>query len=333
LTAAPIGMRILVFGAGAVGGHLAARLALGGHDVCAYVRGPAAAAIARDGLVLRAGEQEWRAPVKAATRPRDVPAPDLVLVTLKAHALPAARAELMNAAGSRAPILFAANGLPWWYGIGATGALRGFRAESLDPGGALAAAIAPARLLGGVVYSANVVEAPGVVRHVSLGLNRLVIGAPAGAADVTALAASLGVGGLDIEPTDDIRAAVWNKLFLNVAFNPVAMLTGARFGVLLDDAGIRELAMTMLEEAMAIAVAAGVTVPRGLAGRLLDPGQPGREHKASMLQDLEAGRRTELDAVLGAVVALARTLGVAVPTLETVLAVAAARASRSGLQG
>jgi 2-dehydropantoate 2-reductase len=312
-------VRICVFGAGAVGGHLAARFAAAGHEVSVVARGGHLAAMRTQGVKLLHGEEV----IAGRVRTEDIGPQDAVFVTLKANALGsfAAAAPLL---GRDAPVVFAQNGIPWWYAESL---------GSLDPGGRLKRAIARERVVGGVVYSANEVLEPGVIRNRVPGNNMLVIGdadnrnPPA----VRQLREVLESSGMSSPRPEDIRQAVWAKLVQNIGNSSLCLLTQSTIAAVLADPDLRKLSDAMKAEAVAIADGLGIDIARAP----LRPGgghaAGGLAHKPSMLQDYERGRPMEIEAQFMAPLALARTAGVPTPTLGALLHLAAEKAASKGL--
>lgn len=326
-------MRICVFGAGAVGGHLAAKLAAAGHDVSVVARGPNLEAIRARGIVLHSGERKIAARVRASDRPADLGAQDAVLVTTKATALPALAAGAAPLSGPDTLFAFVQNGIPWWYAQGLSPSRpKPPDLSRLDPGGALARALAPEQVVGGVVYSSNNLAEPGVVHNFTAGQNMLVLGAPDDRSDarIAALRAALGADDMHSPPASDIRASVWHKLLSNLA-SSLCVPLGEPLRALQEDPMLRETRERLMAEGRAIALAHGVAVdeaPKRPAG----PPVPAlAQHKPSMLQDYELGRPMEVEAMLATPRAFARAAGVPAPTLDTVAAIVARLARAKGL--
>ena len=325
-------MKICVFGAGAVGGHFAAQLAASGHEVSVIARGAHLEAIRRNGLTLLKGERRIVGKVKAAQDPREIGAVDFVLVTLKATSLREFAERAAPLLGKETAVVFAQNGIPWWYAHGISAARsRTPDLGVLDPEGKLALAIAPERVIGSVVYSANEVVAPGVVQSNAPLRNVLVLGEPDDRPTprVQALAAALEKSEIQAPIETDIRRTVWAKLAINLWSSSIGVVTEGTVKENLADPGLAELRPRMQAEARAIAAAHGVNVE----GAPLPPPPPagGPQHKTSMLQDYEQGRPMEVDAILMAPLWFARAANVPVPTLEAVIALAAHKARRKGL--
>lgn len=325
-------MKICVFGAGAVGGHFAAQLAASGHEVSVIARGAHLEAIRRNGLTLLKGERRILGKVKASQDPREIGPVDFVLVTLKATSLPEFASRASPLLGRETAVVFAQNGIPWWYAQGISAARsRTPDLRLLDPEGKLTRAIAPERVIGSVVYSANEVVAPGVVQSNAPLRNVLVLGEPHDRPTprVQALAAALEKSEIQAPIETDIRRTVWAKLAINLWSSSIGVVTEGSVKENLADPALAELRPRMQAEARAIAAAHGVNVE----GAPLPPPPPsgGPQHKTSMLQDYEQGRPMEVDAILMAPLRFARAANVLAPTLEAVIALAAHKARKKGL--
>jgi 2-dehydropantoate 2-reductase len=313
-------MRVCVFGAGAIGGYLAAKLAAAGKvDLSLVARGAHLDAIRADGLRLIEGGTQSVQRIAASAEPRDFGVQDTVILALKAHSVPAVLDAIVPLLGADTSVVTMQNGVPWWYFHRHGGALTGTRIEAVDPDGRIWERIGPERAIGCVVYPAAEVEAPGVIRHVDG--NRFSLGEPSGERSerVARLAAELIAARLQAPIRTDIRGEIWVKLWGNLSFNPISALTGATLEEIVADSGTRAVARTMMVEAQAIAEALGVRFPIGVDQRIEGAGKVGA-HKTSMLQDLERGRPMEIDALVTAVQELARLVGVASPTIDAVLA-------------
>ena len=323
-------MRICVFGAGAIGGLMASRLAGGGAQVSVVARGAHLQAICATGLVVRdaAGATVTTHPA-ASDDPAALGVQDAVIVAVKAPALPSVASSIAPLLGPETAVVFAMNGIPWWYFHAHGGALDGRRLPLLDPGGTLEAAVGFERTLGGVVYSFAEVIAPGVVQTGDAP-SRLVIGRLDGAASPAAdrVAAALIAGGFGAEVTPHIRRPIWSKLLGNLGSGPFAVLTGLPVGPALTSPALDQAAIRVLDEVAAIARAAGIDPGDALASL---PGLRRSQHRPSMLQDLDAGRPMEIDSLYTVPLAIAAELGVAAPTLELLAALVAGRARAAGL--
>jgi 2-dehydropantoate 2-reductase len=316
-------MKICVYGAGAVGGHIAARLAAAGSEVCVVARGEHLAAIRRSGLKLIRGDETIVSRISASDKTADLGPQDFVLVALKASVLGAFAGACAPLLGPRTAVAFVQNGIPWWYAR---------EIERLDPGGRLARAVAAERILGGVAYSANDVVEPGVVLNHVPDSNMIVIGA-AGKEDgrSEALRSLLEKAGISSPPVEDIRQAIWSKLAVNLGTSTLCTITGANIAEVRSNPRLAELAARLGAEGRAIAGALGVAIERA-------PQRPGGgqssgmiQHKPSMLQDYERGRPMEIDAQIMAPLALARQKGVPTPTLDLAAALVAYKAAAKGL--
>jgi 2-dehydropantoate 2-reductase len=307
-------LRFAVLGAGSIGAFIGARLADAGHDVTLVARGANLEALRANGVRVREADGgELIARPVCTDRVDAIGDADFVLVTVKAHRLPGVAPDLDAAARPDAGLAFAQNGLPWWYSIP-----RAPRLESLDPGGLIASHIGPGRAIGCVVYISASLAAPGVVEHGEG--TRVTLGEPDGSRSegVEALAGALSGAGLRVGVTSRILHEVWVKLLGNATLNPVSVLTRATVGGMLRGPGGRELIRGLMEEVLAVARASGVEVRISL-DRRLDGAAAVGAHRTSMLQDWEAGRDLEIDALLGAVVELGERLEVPLPRLRTVL--------------
>ena len=310
--------RICIFGAGAIGGYVGARVAMAGEaDVSLVARGPHLAAMQRHGLVLKQdGETKVVHPV-VTDDPRHLGPQDFIILTLKAHALTSVVEALQPLVGPHTAILFAQNGIPWWYFYKSGGPFDGHRLQSVDPGGAIWNRIGPERALGSVVWQAAEIEAPGVISH-HYG-DRMPIGEPSGerTARVQTLSRLLTAAGIKSQIKPNLRNEIWLKLWGNLSFNPVSVLTQGTLVELASHAGTRRVIRQMMQEAGDVAQMLDVTFPVGVDERIDMAAKVGA-HRTSMLQDVEAGRPTELDALLGVVIELAALVGRPVPALQMV---------------
>ncbi|HEU4350805.1 MAG TPA: 2-dehydropantoate 2-reductase [Burkholderiales bacterium] len=323
-------MRICVFGAGAVGGHIAAKLAAAGHDVSVVARGAHLEAMRAKGITLIHGADTIRGRVRTA----DPGLQDFVFVTLKANALGAFADAAQQLVGEETAVVFAQNGIPWWYGIGLSKDRPAPPDLSrLDPQRKLKALLRTRQVIGCVVYSANEVREPGVIVNNVPGNNMLIVGQADDreSEKVLALRRILTDSDLYSPPTQDIRSSVWAKLVQNLSTAALCTLLGATVKDVRGDAALAELSTRLAAEARAIAAAHGIDPERA-------PTRPGGgqssgaiSHKPSMLQDYERGRPMEIEALLVAPLAFARAARVAAPTLETVVPLVVFRASAEGL--
>ena len=310
--------KICIFGAGAIGGYVGARLAMKGEaDVSLVARGPHLAAMQANGLTLKqAGETHVVHP-QVTDDPKSLGPQDYIILTLKAHGLAGVIDALQPLIGKDTAILFAQNGIPWWYFHGVGGRFEGTRLESVDPGGEIWQRIGPERALGSVVWQAAEIEAPGVIAH-HYG-ERMPIGEPNGEKTGRAVRLSqlLTSAGIKSPVRPNLRNEIWLKLWGNLSFNPVSVLTLGTLEALATDPGTHRVIRAMMEEARAVAEALGVQFPVSAEERIAMAAQVGA-HRTSMLQDVEAGRPTELDALLGVVLELARLVEIDTPSLQLV---------------
>lgn len=313
-------MKVCIFGAGAVGGHAAARLiAAGKAEVSIVARGAHLEAIRAKGLALDTdGQRIGGQPAVATDAPSTLPPQDLVVVTLKAPSLPAIAGDLKKLLAPDAAALFVNNGIPWWWNAGIdeeAGSLK-----LLDPDGKLWRELGPDSVLGGVVYSANAINAPGVITH-SVG-NKWIIGEPGGGISPRAEEAAtlFQASGLNATVSEDIRRDIWEKLTLNIAANPLAALSRLTLGRWHDAPGLTELGAAMVAELLEVARAMGWDFTGQIDPAQAVPARPGRPGgRPSMLQDVEAGRPMEVEAIVGQVQAFGRDAGVATPAIDVVL--------------
>ena len=325
-------MKICIFGAGAIGGYMGAKLAAAGADVSLVARGPHLRAMQERGLTLIEEGERRTVAVRAAEDPAALGLQDYVVVTLKAHSVPPVVARMQPLIGPETTIVSGVNGVPWWYFHKIGGPLEGTRLQSVDPGDAQWRGFGPDRVLGCVVYPAAEVEEPGIIRHIEG--NRFSLGEPDGSKSDRAerLSAALTSAGLKAPVRPRIRDEIWVKLWGNLSFNPISALTHATLDVLCTDPGTRGVARAMMLEAQTIAEALGVRFPIDV-DRRIEGGAAVGAHRTSMLQDLDAGRPMEIDALVGAVQELGRLTGTATPTIDTVLALVRLRARVAGLYG
>ncbi len=321
-------MRIGIFGAGAIGGYLAARLAAHA-EVTVVARGPHLAAMQAHGIELRTAEGTIHAHPRIAASAAEAGVQDYVIVTLKAHALPAAAADIARMMTPESALVTGVNGIPYWYFHGLSGPYDGRIVQSVDPGGELSRIIPPARAIGCVVYPAAEVTAPGVITH-TYG-DRFSLGEPSGERTkrVEALSKLFIAAGLKAPIRPKIRDEIWVKLWGNLCFNPLSALTGATLDIITTRPDLRAICRAMMAEAQAVAEALGTSFAISLEKRLDGAAEVG-VHKTSMLQDLERGRPMEIDALLGAVVELGQLTDQAMPICETILATIRERARTAG---
>ena len=312
-------MKIAILGAGAIGGFLGARLARADVDVVLIARGPHLAAMRESGLRVIESGGEWAVPVKATDDFAAMREVDAVFVTLKAHSLPPVAERVAANLGAKTAVVSAQNGIPWWYFQRHGGELEGIHLETVDPGGAVARAIDPDRVIGCVVYPATSLVSPGVVRHVEG--DRFSLGELDGtqSARCSELSALLVNAGLKAPVQPRIRNELWLKLLGNAVFNPLSALTRATLREIAQSPFVAPVVRGAMEEVDRVARHLGVEIPVSIDQRIKGAARVG-DHKTSMLQDLEAGRPMEIDALTGSVVELGDRLGIPVPHLRTLYA-------------
>jgi 2-dehydropantoate 2-reductase len=306
-------MRFAVLGAGAIGGYVGAALARGGAEVTLIARGAHLQAMQRSGVQVRSPRGDFTAHPRATDDMAAVSDSEVVFVALKAYSLAAIAPRLGSLLAPDAAVIWAQNGIPWWYfqSLADAPALTGL--DSVDPGGTIASSIDPRHNVGCVVYCSTEIIEPGVIRHVEG--TRFTIGEPDGSDSTRCrqISAAFAAGGLraPVEPSR-LRDEIWLKLVGNVAFNPITALTGATMAELGSVPETLELVRAIFAESAAVAARLGVTFPVSL-DRRLEAALAVGDHKTSMLQDLEAGKRLEYACMTGAVVELARQLQIDVP--------------------
>ena len=323
-------MKIAIFGAGAIGGLLGVKLAAAGADVTFIARGPHLAAMQANGVTLKSGEETIVVRPRCIADAAEAGVQDYVVVTLKAHSLPSAAADIAKMMGPETALVTGINGVPYWYFYGLEGPWRDRRVESVDPGGKLWDILPPAQTIGSVVYPAAEVIAPGVIEH-TYG-DRFSLGEPDGSRSprVEALSKAMIAAGLKAPVRPKIRDEIWIKLWGNLAFNPLSALTLSTLDRLAGRPELRETARAMMLEAKTVAEALGVRFAIDVEKRIDGAAEVG-EHKTSMLQDLERGRPMEIDALLGAVVELGAVVDQPMPICRTVLSLLRERARQAQL--
>ncbi|TCM84970.1 2-dehydropantoate 2-reductase [Rhodovulum steppense] len=325
-------MKICVFGAGAIGGYMGAKLAQAGAEVSLVARGPHLAAMQENGLRLIEEESgtDVTVPVTASDNAADLGPQDYVVITLKAHSVPPVVDRMQPLIGENTTIVWGVNGVPWWYFHKVGGLYEGTRLATLDPGDVQWNGFGPDRMLGCVVYPAAEVIEPGVVKHIEG--NRFSLGEPDGSKSERAqtLSKALSEAGLRAPVRPKLRDEIWVKLWGNLSFNPISALTHATLDVLCTDPGTREVARNMMLEAQEIAEKLGVKFPVNVDKRI-EGGAAVGAHRTSMLQDLTMGRPMEIDALVGSVQELGRVTGTPTPTIDAVLALVTLRARVAGL--
>ncbi len=324
-------MKICVFGAGAIGGNFAARLADAGNEVSVVARGAHLEAIKARGLTLIAGDRKIVAKVKASDKPADLGRQDIVISTLKANGLPALAETVAPLLGPETGVVFAQNGIPWWYGRGLNGRPAAPDLSRLDPGAALAKAVGYERALGGAITSPNHVVEPGVVNNEQPDRNTLWVGEidDSQTPRVEALRKALIAAGIGSPSSKDIRYDIWHKLMANLTGSTVALILG-QASLVQKTPIVNAMCRRAHAEALAVAAAHGVTLDDSPEVRY-GPKRVYFDHRPSILQDYDLGRPMEVEAIVRAPVAFARSAGVPTPTLDAIEAFVVSMAEAKGL--
>jgi len=315
-------MKVCIYGAGAIGGLIGSRLAAAGKcTVSAVARGATLDALREHGFRLRESQQEggslWSAPVNASDDPKALGVQDVVVIAVKGPALSAVAQTIAPLLGPDTVVLPAMNGVPWWFGKGVP-ALEAAPLQSIDPGGRIASAIASEHVVGCVVHASASTPQPGLVEH-KMGRG-LIVGEPAGgeSARTRRLAGLLTQAGFQVTVSPDIRRDIWYKLWGNLTMNPVSAITGATIDRVLDDPLVLEFCSAAMREAAAIGARIGCAIAQSPEDRHAVTRKLGA-FKSSMLQDVEASRTIELDAIVGVVREMAQRLGIATPNIDVLL--------------
>jgi 2-dehydropantoate 2-reductase len=320
-------MRICIFGAGAVGSYFAVRLALAGHDVSCVMRGRHLEAVKAKGLALRVGEAAFTADVKASDDPAALGPQDVVVSTLKATGLGALATGLRPLLRDDTAVVFAQNGIPWWYDLGLPAGDPPPDLAFLDPGGCLRAAIPMQRIIGGVIFSSNEVVAPGIVENLSPDRNMLLVGEcdDRQSERIVRLRAALNDASIASPAVPRIRETIWSKLLTNMSMSVLCLLTGQTASAVRDDPALRDVVPRLLDEANSIGQSCFPDVKR------VTRTGPAPDHKPSILQDYELGRAMEIDVLVRAPAAFARAAGLSTPMLDLMAALAIRQARDKGL--
>ncbi len=306
-------MKFAVAGAGAIGAFVGAKMARAGYDVTLFARGAHCRAMQERGVRVLSAEGDFEVRPRVADTLDAVGRVDVVFLAVKAHSLPALAPQLPVLFGPETTVVSMQNGIPWWYFTGTE------RLETLDPGGVVSAAIEARRVVGSIVYLSTEIAGPGVIRHNES--TRITLGEPDGTRSerCRAISEALIRSGLKAPVTTHIRQEIWVKLMGNMAFNPISALTGATLVRIARHPEASQLVRAIMAETEAVAHKLGIEMPITIDQRIAGAEKVG-EHKTSMLQDLEAGRTLELDAIVGAALELGERLGVAMPHTRAVYA-------------
>ncbi|MFT5444950.1 MAG: 2-dehydropantoate 2-reductase [Gammaproteobacteria bacterium] len=325
-------MKICIFGMGAIGGHYAAKLAAAGHDVSVVARGANLEKTKRDEITVRSGDEVFSGRVTGSDNPADLGAQDVVISTLKANSLPALAAGIGPLLGPDTPVVFAQNGLPWWYDMGLpTDRPKPADLSRLDADGALHRAVARERVIGAVINSPNEVVEPGVVKHTNPKRNALLIGEvdDSQTERINELRGVLAGANIESPTVPNLRFELWSKLMLNMTGSMISLLTGHQISVVRKEPAIGDLFRALASEATAIASAHGVDLSATFNAENVIKNAP--DHTPSIRQDYNLGRPMELDSMLVVPMAFARVAGVPTPNLDAVTALAVLKAKDKGL--
>ena len=322
-------MKICIYGAGAVGGLVAGRLAQAGHEVSVVARGAHLTAIRERGLRILSESKETAVKLKAETDPALLGPQDYVFVAVKGQNLAEVAERIAPLLGPQTSVVTAMNGVPWWFFDRLSFGGGKLRLETLDPAGKLARAMPTDRIVGCVVHLAASTPAPGLIQH-NMG-QRLILGEPGGknTARTRRLADALRAAGFEAVESGFIEKDFWVKLLGNISANPVSALTLATMDRLLADEPVKAYMVAIMRECLAIGRAVGVDADMEPEPRL-DMARKLGAFKTSMLQDMEAGKRLEIDGLLAGTLEIARKAGIAAPFTESLAALARLRAQSSG---
>lgn len=314
-------MKFVVAGAGAIGGYIGARLARTGADVVLYARGPHLRAMQERGVRVRSAEGDFEVRPRVAADLASIGTADVVFLGVKAHALTALAPQLRPLFGPDTVVVSTQNGIPWWYFQNHGGELDAFRLERVDPGGTIAASIEHRRIVGSLAYFATHIAEPGVIQHTEG--NRISLGEPDGTRSdrSRAIAEALIAAGFRCPVSTRFRTEIWVKLLGNLAFNPISALTGATLEEMVRHPEVSRLVRDLMGETEAVAARLDIELPISIDQRMAGAEKVGA-HKTSMLQDHEAGRPMELEAVVGAVVEIGERLGMPMTATRAVYACA-----------
>jgi len=312
-------MRFLIAGAGAIGAYIGACMARGGFDVTLFARGPHLRAMQAHGVQVKnaAGNLDFEARPRIIGSLEETGPVDVVFLGVKAHSLPQLAPQLSAVLGPETAVVSTQNGIPWWYFQGFGGEWEGTHLERIDPGGAISAAIEARRVIGSIVYFSTEIAAPGVIQHTEG--NRISLGEPDGTRSDRChrIAEVLVASGLRCPVTTHLRQEIWVKILGNASLNPVSALTGATLVQMVRDPGVSTVIRNIMQEVEAVSHKLGMELPVSIDQRMAGAEKVG-EHKTSMLQDLEAGRPMELEALVGAVVEMGERLGLPMTHTRTV---------------
>ncbi len=326
--------KICVYGAGSVGGLLAAELCRAGRDVTVIARGAHLEAIRENGLTVRALEETYTVHPAATDNPAEAGPQDLVVTTLKAHSIPGAVDGIKALLGPDTPVCFAQNGIPWWYCHGIDGPLAERRLDILDPGGRIWDEIGPERAIGTTINSPNEVIEPGVIKNTTKGKSKFVVGEPRGGETdrIKAVSAALTADQVEAPIAANIRHGVWNKLMVNLGSWPVAAITEAPGCDNMSNPALAEIARRVMQEGRAVANSLGIEPDTDIDAQIAKFAASS-PHNPSLLQDVLAGRPVEIDTVLMVTQEFGRLNSVPTPTLDIMIALVESKCRSLGLYG
>ncbi len=310
-------MKFLIAGAGAIGAYIGARMAQAGFDVTLFARGPHLRAMQEHGVQVKSSDGDFVARPAVVASLEEVGPVDVVFLGVKAHGLPQLAPHLKPVLGPDTTVVSTQNGIPWWYFQGFGGEWDGLRLERVDPAGVISSAIEPRRVVGSIVYFATEITAPGVIQHIEG--DRITLGEPKGSRSdrLRHIAEALIASGFRCPVTARLRHEIWVKVLGNASLNPVSALTRATIVQMVRDPGVCSVIRNIMLEVEAVSHKLGMQLPVSIDQRIAGAEKVG-EHKTSMLQDLEAGRPMELEALVGAVVELGDRVGLPMTTTRTV---------------
>ncbi len=310
-------MKFLIAGAGAIGAYIGARMAQAGFDVTLFARGPHLHAMQEHGVQVKNSEGDFVAHPEIASSLEEVGPVDVVFLGVKAHGLPQLAPHLSPVLGPDTTVVSTQNGIPWWYFQGFGGEWDGLRLERVDPGGVISSAIEARRVIGSIIYFATEITSPGVIQHIEG--NRITLGEPNGSRSerLRQIAEALIASGFRCPITARLRHEIWVKVLGNASLNPVSALTRATIVQMVRDPGVCSVIRNIMQEVEAVSHKLGMELPVSIDQRIAGAEKVG-EHKTSMLQDLEAGRPMELEALVGAVAELGERVGLPMSSTRTV---------------
>ncbi|HTC50082.1 MAG TPA: 2-dehydropantoate 2-reductase [Candidatus Aquilonibacter sp.] len=310
-------MKFLIAGAGAIGAYIGARMAKAGFDVTLFARGPHLRAMQQNGVQVKSSEGDFVARPKVVASLEEAGTVDVVFLGVKAHGLAQLAPQLKPVLGPDTTIVSTQNGIPWWYFQGFGGEWEGLRLERIDPGGVVSSAIEAHRVVGSIIYFATEIAEPGVIQHTEG--NRITLGEPDGTRSdrLRAIADALIASGFRCPVTTRIRQEIWVKVLGNASFNPVSALTRATLVQIVRDPGTAVVIRSIMREVEEVSHKLGMELPITIDQRIAGAEKVG-EHKTSMLQDLEAGRAIELEALVGAVIEIGERAGLPMTCTRTV---------------